>query len=104
MADNRLTRRDFVRDTALATAGAALGLTATKTVRAGNPTGDDTSKIVSYNPEMEYRRCGKTDMMISAVCLGVHWNLIDRVLPRKADGQGWLDVGAGVPEFDENRR
>jgi aryl-alcohol dehydrogenase-like predicted oxidoreductase len=103
MPTNKLTRREFVCDSALTAAGVALGLTATKTVRAGNPEGEDTSKIVSYNPEMEYRRCGKTNMMISAVCLGGHWKRIDKVLPKKADGQGWLDVGAGVPEFDKNR-
>jgi aryl-alcohol dehydrogenase-like predicted oxidoreductase len=104
MPDDKLTRREFVCESALATAGVAFGLTATKTVYAGNPAQEDTSKIVSYNPEMEYRRCGKTDMMISAVCLGGHWKRIDKVLPEKPGGQGWLDLGAGVPEFDKNRR
>ncbi len=104
MPNDKLTRRDFVYGSALATAGVALGLTATKTVSAGNPQQEDTSKIVSYNSEMEYRRCGKTEMMISAVCLGGHWKRIDKVLPQKPGGQGWLDVGDGVPEFDQNRR
>ncbi len=104
MPKTRLTRRAFVRDSALAAAGAALALTATKTVQAGNPTGEDTSKILSYNPDMEYRRCGKTDMMISAVCLGGHWKRIDKVLPPKPSGEGWMYLGAGVPEFDRNRR
>jgi aryl-alcohol dehydrogenase-like predicted oxidoreductase len=104
MPDNKLTRREFVCESALATAGAAISLTATKTVHAGNPAAEDTSKIVSYKPDMEYRRCGKTDMMISAVCLGGHWKRIDKVLPPKPSGEGWMNVGAGVPEFDENRR
>jgi aryl-alcohol dehydrogenase-like predicted oxidoreductase len=103
MADNKLTRRGFVVDSAWAAAGAALGLTATKTVYAGNPTKEDTSKIPSYNPEMEYRRCGKTNMMMSAVCLGGHWKRVDKVLPRQPGGPGWLRLGAGVPEFDKNR-
>ncbi len=103
MADNKLTRRGFVVDSAWAAAGAALGLTATKTVYAGNPTKEDTSKIPSYNAEMEYRRCGKTNMMMSAVCLGGHWKRVDRVLPRQPGGAGWLRLGAGVPEFDKNR-
>ena len=63
-----LSRRQFVRDSATAAAGIAVGLKATYTVRAGNPDREDTSKILNYNPDMEYRRCGKTDLMISAVC------------------------------------
>ena len=31
---------------------------------------------------MEYRRCGKTGMMISAVCMGGHWKRIDKVVPK----------------------
>ena len=84
MADNKLTRREFVCDSAVAAAGAAVGLTATKTVHAGNPANEDTSKILNYNPDMEYRRCGKTDLMVSAVCLGGHWKRVDKVVPEKA--------------------
>jgi aryl-alcohol dehydrogenase-like predicted oxidoreductase len=32
----------------------------------------NTSKILNYNPNMEYRRQGKTNLMVSAVCLGGH--------------------------------
>jgi len=105
MAD-KLTRREFVYESALATAGAALGLTATKTLYAGNPGKEDTSKIPSYNPEMEYRRCGKTNMMVSAVCLGGHWKRVDRVLPKKNEAtgaNGWLRWGSGDSAFDRNR-
>ena len=52
---------------------------------------------------MEYRRCGKTDLMVSAVCLGGHWKRIDKVVPAMPSGEGWLDVDAGVPEFEKNR-
>ena len=106
MADDKLTRRQFARDTVVTTAGLAIGLTATPTVRAGNPTHDDVSKIPSYNPEMEYRACGKTGMMMSAVCLGGHWKRVDKVLPPKPkDGaNGWLRFGAGDVDFDKNRR
>jgi aryl-alcohol dehydrogenase-like predicted oxidoreductase len=105
MADNSLTRREFVCEGTLAAAGLALGLTATKTVQAGNPGQEDTSKILSYNPEMEYRRCGKTGMMISAVCLGGHWKRVDKVLPKKGDGgAGWLRAGDADSAFDKNRR
>lgn len=104
MSDENVSRREFVCESALAAAGLTIGLTATRTVSAGNPSQEDTSKIPSYNPEMEYRRCGKTDLMVSAVCLGGHWKRIDKVLPDKPQGQGWLNWGDGDPEFDANRR
>jgi aryl-alcohol dehydrogenase-like predicted oxidoreductase len=48
----------------------AVGLgTAGRNVKAA---GVDTSKILNYNPNMEYRRQGKTNLMVSAVCLGGH--------------------------------
>jgi predicted aldo/keto reductase-like oxidoreductase len=90
MGDHRVTRRDFVRDTGLLAAGVALSVAATKTVRAGNPAKEDTSKILNYNSQMEYRRCGRTNMMISAVCLGGHWKRVDVVVPK-------------VSSFDQNR-
>jgi len=103
MATTKITRREFVRDAAAVAAGAAFGLTATYTVQAGNPDKADTSKIVSYNPEMEYRRCGKTNMMASAVCLGGHWKRVDTVVSRVKQGSGWMSIGVGNPEFDKNR-
>jgi len=68
MQDKRVTRREFMRDSAVVAAGVAVGLGAGKTARAEI----DTSKILNYNPNMEYRRQGKTNLMVSAVCLGGH--------------------------------
>jgi len=90
MSESKVTRRDFVRDGVVAAAGAAAGLTATYTVHAGNPAKADTSKILNYNPEMEYRRCGKTNLMVSAVCLGGHWKRVEV-------------VAKGHAEFEKNR-
>ena len=90
MGDDRVTRRDFVRDTGLLATGVALSMAAARTVYAGNPAGAETSKILNYNSQMEYRRCGRTEMMISAVCLGGHWKRIDTVVPK-------------VSSFDQNR-
>jgi aryl-alcohol dehydrogenase-like predicted oxidoreductase len=104
MANDKLTRRQFVRQGTMASAGIAFGLTATKTVFAGNPDNDDTSAIPAYNPEMEYRRCGKTDMMTSAVCLGGHWKRMDKILGEKEEGEGWFAWGANDPAFNKNRR
>ncbi len=72
MKDEQVTRREFVGDSAKA-AGVAMGLSAaTQTARAAEPAAVDTSKILNYNPNMQYRRQGSTKLMISAVCLGGH--------------------------------
>ncbi|MHC4120431.1 MAG: aldo/keto reductase [Planctomycetota bacterium] len=68
MEDKRVSRRKFMRDSAAVAAGVAVGLGA-KTAGAAPV---DTSKILNYNSNMEYRRQGKTNLMISAVCLGGH--------------------------------
>ena len=74
MADERITRRRFMGDSAKVAAGVAAGLGAAASVGAGRAEAKaiDTSKILSYNPDMEYRRHGKTGLMVSAVCLGGH--------------------------------
>ncbi len=38
-------------------------------------------KILNHNPQMEYRRLGKTGLMVSAVCLGGHWKRVSTVVP-----------------------
>jgi len=78
MNDHRSTRREFVRTTAWAVAGVAGGLrilgqeTANAAPPASQPLAVDTSKILNYNENMEYRRLGKTGLMVSVVCLGGH--------------------------------
>lgn len=72
MDDARVTRRQFMGTSAKMAAGAAwLGAVGAGAGAAAG--GDvDTSKIPSYNSNMEYRRLGKTGLMVSAVCLGGH--------------------------------
>jgi aryl-alcohol dehydrogenase-like predicted oxidoreductase len=70
MSQQHLSRRKFVQ----ATAGIALG----------------AAKTRSYNPDMEYRRLGRTNLMISAISLGGHWKRI----PFKG----------GTEDFKKNRR
>jgi len=74
MDNNQVTRRQFIRDTAMVTAGVAVGISAatSKNTQAAGSKAVDTSKILNYNPNMEYRRQGKTNLMVSAVCLGGH--------------------------------
>lgn len=67
MTNPVMTRREFMRDSATAAAGAAIALAG-----AAEAKNIDTSKILNYNPDMEYRRQGKTNLMVSAVCLGGH--------------------------------
>jgi len=99
----KITRREFVRDGTVAAAGVAAGLAATQTVHAGNPEKADTSKILNYNPDMEYRRCGKTNWMTSAVCLGGHWKRVNTVVPGLFQGRSWLSAKLDSAEFEKNR-
>ncbi|OHB84088.1 MAG: hypothetical protein A2Z38_02280 [Planctomycetes bacterium RBG_19FT_COMBO_48_8] len=68
MEDKKVSRRKFMRDGAIVAAGVAVGLGA----KTASGAADNTSKILNYNPNMEYRRQGKTNLMVSAVCLGGH--------------------------------
>ncbi len=76
MTFDRLTRREFVEKTTVAAAGLAAGAGvlggATATARAM----PDPRKTRSYNENMEYRRLGRTNLMLSAVSMGGHWKNI----------------------------
>ena len=87
-----ITRRDFLRDSAVAAAAIAAGMKAGPVVRAAQSDADkakqaeEIRKTRSYNENMEYRRLGKTGLWISAVCLGGHWKRIDKVTDSKDKG------------------
>lgn len=78
MNQHLVSRRAFLGSTAAAGA----------TVAAGEA--PDPRKTRSYNENMEYRRLGRTNLMISAVSIGGHWKKI----PFKP----------GTDEFNKNRR
>ena len=67
MADSANTRRDFLKATSAAVAGATLA-----SVGPAGAKPAETAKILNYNPKMGYRRLGKTGLMISEVSLGGH--------------------------------
>ena len=80
MANDAVSRRDFVKGAAVAGAAAVSGAAA--------PAG--VTKTRSYNPDMEYRRLGRTNLMVSVISLGGHWKKIP--------------FQRGSAEFDRNRR
>jgi aryl-alcohol dehydrogenase-like predicted oxidoreductase len=81
MADGKINRRKFVHDMALGAAGIAAALSSVQQAKAARkPTEADLKskpKTRSYNPDMEYRRLGKTGLWVSAVCMGGHWKRVD---------------------------
>jgi aryl-alcohol dehydrogenase-like predicted oxidoreductase len=95
MKERRVTRREFMKQSAVAAAGLAAAAAAAHAAET------DTKKILNYNPNMEYRPLGKTGLMISAVCLGGHWKRIDKVV--RTEGVGWLSGSIDHPDFQKNR-
>ena len=79
MADKQITRRKFVRDSLVGAAGIAAGLGAADRAATAKPK-KPRKKILNYNPDMEYRRLGKTGLWISAVCMGGHWKRVNKIL------------------------
>ncbi len=97
----KLTRRQFLRNTAVAAALAG-GLTSTKAADASELAKKVTSNILNYNLDMEYRRCGKTGLMVSAVALGGHWKRIVKVIGGD-EPPGWMTLGIERQDFQKNR-
>jgi len=100
---NNLTRRKFMRDGAVAATGlvAGLGVAGCESTKVGKA----VEKARSYNSEMEYRRLGKTDLTISAVCLGGHWKRVDKMVPGVFKKSGdWLSADLDSDGFRKNRR
>ena len=103
MSDDRTTRRGFMRDSAVAAAGVAAGMAAAKAAEVAGGK-DPWKKTRSYNPDMEYRRLGKTGLWVSAVCMGGHWKRIDKMVPGVFKGRGWLSADLNSAGFQKNRR
>jgi aryl-alcohol dehydrogenase-like predicted oxidoreductase len=96
-AGRLVSRREFVRDSALTAAGLAAF---------ANPGRSHTPspKPLNYNSDMEYRRLGRTGLMLSAVCLGGHWKRISKIVPELSGQDEWKDAIRSHPEFIKNRR
>ncbi len=101
MAD-KITRRKFIRDSAVTAGALTAGLAGTEIVRAGAGAGVDTRKILNYNPDMEYRRLGRTGLMISAAALGGHWKRLVKVIGGE-EPAGWMTSDINRKDFQKNR-
>lgn len=99
---NDLTRRQLMRDGALAAAGVAAGLGAAGGKSAYAYAAKEKTR--SYNPDMEYRRLGKTGLWVSAVCLGGHWKRVDKMVPGVFETKAWLSARLDMDGFVKNRR
>jgi aryl-alcohol dehydrogenase-like predicted oxidoreductase len=97
MSGRKVTRRDFVKESAMAAGGLALGASALRA------TETDAKKILNYNSGMEYRRLGKTGLMVSAVCLGGHWKRVDTMVKTDSKDPGWMGMSLQDPGFQKNR-
>jgi predicted aldo/keto reductase-like oxidoreductase len=84
MNDN-ISRRDFAKTAAVATGVTVIG------VGGVGAKEYETSKVLNYNENMEYRRLGKTGVMVSAACLGGHWKRLDTMLGNDFIGEGYKE-------------
>jgi predicted aldo/keto reductase-like oxidoreductase len=51
---------------------------------------------------MEYRLCGKTGLMVSAIALGGHWKRVVKVIGGE-EPAGWMTMAIDSAEFQKNR-
>ena len=77
MNDKNLSRRKFIKQTSLVAAGTVAGVLASNRAAFAKAENSAAKKTLCYNENMEYRRLGKTNLWISAVCLGGHWKRIN---------------------------
>jgi len=52
---------------------------------------------------MEYRRCGRTGLMISAFGLGGHWKRLVKVIGG-TEPEGWMTTDIDRNDFQKNSR
>ena len=94
---DKLTRRQFIRDSAVTGAAIGAGISLSNSLGAV-----DSRKILNYNSDMEYRRCGRTGLMISAFGLGGHWKRLVKIIGG-SEPEGWMTTAIDSKEFQKNR-
>jgi len=95
--NDKITRRQFIRDSAVTGAAIGAGISLSDSLGAV-----DSHKILNYNSDMEYRRCGRTGLMISAVCLGGHWKRLVKIIGGN-EPEGWMTTDIDRSDFQKNR-
>ena len=101
---NNVSRRDFIRDTAIMAAGTAVAGAVIQShpniVAAGAiDVPPEVKNTRSYNSNMEYRRLGKTGIWASAICLGGHWKRVDKIIGAKAEINPYVGPSEGSSEM-----
>jgi len=94
---DKLTRRQFIRESAVTGAAIGAGISLSNSLGAV-----DSRKILNYNSDMEYRRCGRTGLMISAFGLGGHWKRLVKVIGG-TEPEGWMTTDIDRNDFQKNR-
>jgi len=100
---NSINRRQFIGTGAAATAALITGLSNEPAAQAETAATVDTRKILNYNSDMEYRRCGKTGLMISAIALGGHWKRVVKMIGGE-EPAGWMTMAIDRDDFQKNRQ
>ena len=99
---DKLTRREFMRDSAVAGVALGAGMSLSCRTQPADARKFDTRKILNYNSDMEYRRCGRTGLMISAVSLGGHWKRLVKIIGG-TEPEGWMTTDIDRTDFQKNR-
>ncbi|MGA2658525.1 MAG: hypothetical protein ABSH34_13565 [Verrucomicrobiota bacterium] len=90
MKENRMNRRQFVHTAAMAAAGTTIGAGVIEKAAGAEVAAPNPTRTRSYNENMEYRRLGRTGLMVSAVSIGGHWKQ--------------MPFAHGSEDFKKNRR
>jgi aryl-alcohol dehydrogenase-like predicted oxidoreductase len=104
MPDDPMKRREFVGGAAVAVGGlAAGGFSVAEAAKPKKPQPASRRSILNYNENMEYRRLGKTGLMVSAVCLGGHWKRVHNMVPGAFEPKKYKASDIEIPGFIKNR-
>jgi aryl-alcohol dehydrogenase-like predicted oxidoreductase len=100
--NDKITRRQFIRDSAVAGAAIGAGMSLSCRTQSADTRKYETGKILNHNSDMEYRRCGRTGLMISAVSLGGHWKRLVKIIGG-TEPEGWMTTDIDRTDFQQNR-
>lgn len=101
-----MKRREFVTRAAVAAGTLAAGEWSAAEAQSRKAAPASRRSILNFNENMEYRRLGKTKLMVSAVCLGGHWKRVGKVAGLPIDGCGYCKQdmeNLNHPGFAKNR-